>query len=411
MSRNRTDATRRLVPDTADPIAARMASRPVEYPAIHADGRVTFRLDAPEAAAVTLRNTTGGLASAAWPEGESVAMTKDGAGVWTVTIGPVPPEFYTYAFFVDGLNVLDPENPLVTRDGPGYRSRLEIPGERTANYAYREVPHGTLSRIYVPYPSLGIEKRTLVYTPPGYEHSDESFPALYLQHGGGGDEEAWTELGRVPEIMDNLIAQRLARPMIVVMSNIYFDQVAARDYIPVVPAPGIPPDPMIFPKALVADLVPHVEASYRARADPAYRAVAGLSRGGIMSFAAAFDNIDMFDWVGTFAAAWSLMPGLGRDIPPPPDADDLRGPEIGRGVDRERMAADYPAIGPEANETLRLLYVGVGEKDGLISAHRDVRDLLRAKGVEFECLELPGFGHEWPYWRVAFQDFVRRIFR
>lgn len=411
MPRDPKDARRPFAPDHQDPVVAQNVSRRVETPAIHDDGRVTFRLAAPEAAAVTLRNTTGGLASSAWPEGESVPMTKDGAGVWTVTIGPVPPEFYTYAFYVDGLNVLDPENPLVSRDGPGYRSRLEIPGERTANYFHRAVPHGTVSRIFVPYRSLGIEKRTVVYTPPGYERADEIFPVLYLQHGGGGDEEAWTELGRVPEIMDNLIARGLARLMIVVMSNIYYDQIAARDYIPVVPAPGTPPDPMIFPKALVADLVPYIEANYRVGANPADRAIAGLSRGGIMSFAAAFDDIDMFDWVGTFAAAWSLMPGLGRDVPRPPDADELRGPEIGRGVDQDRMAADYPAIGPEANETLRLLYISVGAKDGLISAHRDVRDLLRAKGVDFECQELPGFGHEWPYWRVAFQDFVRRIFR
>ena len=206
-----------------------VGTKPVDFPAINEDGTVSFRLKAPEAKTVVLVNTTGGWTTDAWPEGPEVPMIKDSEGFWNVTIGPLEPELYNYAFVVDGVYALDPGNPLSARDGVRYRSELPIPGEKTENYLYHDVPHGIVSHVYVPYPSLGIQKRTTIYTPPGYETGNERFPVIYLQHGGGGDEDAWTDLGRVPEIMDNLIAKGQAVPAIVVMSNIYSDQVAGRD--------------------------------------------------------------------------------------------------------------------------------------------------------------------------------------
>ena len=190
-------------------------------------------------------------------------MTKNEAGNWSVTIGPLKPEFYSYAFIVDSVYALDPNNPMVMRDGVRYRSELHVPGDFTENYEYHNVPHGVVSKVFVPYPTFRIQKRTTVYTPPEYGNENESYPVVYLQHGGGGDEDAWADLGRVPEMMDNLIYKGAIEPMIVVLSNIYSDEVAGRDYIPVVPPPGSRPDDLSWPKAMVTDLVPFIDASYR----------------------------------------------------------------------------------------------------------------------------------------------------
>jgi hypothetical protein len=152
--------------------------------------------------------------------------------------------------------VLDPENLLVARDGIEYRSELPIPGPKTANYDFYDVPHGVVAFVYVLYPALGIQKRTTGHTPPAYEKGYKSYPVVYLQHGGGGDEEAWIDMGRIPEMMDNPIAQGKFEPMIAFMSNIYSDEVAGRDYIAIVPPPGIRPDGLSCPKALVSDLIP-----------------------------------------------------------------------------------------------------------------------------------------------------------
>ena len=396
-----------------DPSASRVSvgSRPVEFPAVHDDGTVTFKLAAPEAKSVVLVNTTGGWTSDGWPQGEKVPMTRDAEGGWTVTIGPLKPEFYNYAFVVDGVYALDPVNPLVARDGVRYRSELPISGDKTRNYECRDVPHGTVAHVYVPFPTLGIQKRTTIYTPPAYEPGTARYPVVYLQHGGGGDEDAWTDLGRVPEIMDNLIAGGRIEPMIVVMSNIYSDQVAGRHYIAVVPPPGSRPDDLSFPKALVSDLVPFIDRTYRTIADAEHRAVVGLSRGGMMSFYAGFANMDTFAWIGSLAGGFPNLPGVIKKIDPPADVEQLRGPDQTNSIDKQKVLELLPTLNAEANKKIALLYISVGARDGLITTHRDLRDLLSGQGVSFEYVEEPGYGHEWAYWRVSYQGFVQRIFK
>ncbi len=388
-----------------------VGTKPIEFPVIHEDLTVTFRLSAPESKSVVLVNTTGGWTTDAWPEGPEVPMIKDPDGNWNVTIGPLEPELYNYAFLVDGLFVLDPNNPLSARDGVRYRSELPIPGEKTENYLYQDVPHGIVSHVYVPYPSLGIQKRTTIYTPPGYETGNSRYPVIYLQHGGGGDEDAWTDLGRVPEIMDNLIAKGKAVPAIVVMSNIYSDQVAGRDYIAGVPPPGSRPDDLSFPKALVSDLVPYIETTYRTINDAEHRSVTGLSRGGMMSLYAGFTNLDKFAWIGSLAGGLPLFPDVTKVIDTPPNAEMYRGPDVSKTIDKEKLLELIPQIEEAANDRIRLLYISVGAQDGLITAHRDMHDLLNEQGVEFEYIEEPGYGHEWAYWRVAYQDYAQKIFQ
>ncbi|MDX9774121.1 MAG: alpha/beta hydrolase-fold protein [Bacteroidales bacterium] len=388
-----------------------VGTRPIEFPVINEDGTVSFSLRAPEAKTVVLVNTTGGWTTDAWPEGPEVPMSKDTDGNWNVTIGPLESELYNYAFIVDGVYALDPGNPLSARDGVRYRSELSIPGEKTDNYLYHDVPHGIVSHVYVPYPSLGIQKRTTIYTPPGYENGNVRYPVIYLQHGGGGDEDAWTDLGRVPEIMDNLIAKGKAVPAIVVMSNIYSDQVAGRDYIACIPPPGSRPDDLSFPNALVSDLVPYIDMTYHTINDAGHRSVIGLSRGGMMSLYAGLTNLDKFAWVGSLAGGLPNFPGVAKVTDAPANADMYRGPDISKTIDKEKLMELIPQIDKAANDQLKLLYISVGAQDGLITAHHDLRDLFTAQGVEFEYSEVPGYGHEWAYWRVSYQDFAQKVFK
>ena len=385
-------------------------------PEILADGRVTFRLQAPEASKVLVRNTTGGWA--VWPEGDDLAMTKDDKGVWSLTVGPLKPEFYTYTFVVNGVQALDPSNSLTSRDGSRYSSSLRMSGEKTGNYQSGDVPHGTVSLVWYPSPTLNLTRRAYIYTPAGYEKSGNTrYPVFYLLHGGGGDEDAWTTLGRAPEILDNLIAQGKAKPMIVVMTNGNAGQKASQDFL--APAAALRPEAgaapsaqerLKFPVSLVKDVIPFVDSTYRTRTDRESRAIAGLSMGAGQVFYATFNNIDKFAWVGVFSAGWPTMPDISVPIPAPANADQLRGPDITRTIDPVKFLALLPQLDASANSKLRLLYVHIGAEDGLISAHGTVKDLLKSKGINATVIETHGYGHEWAFWRVALQDFAPRLF-
>ncbi|RPJ83291.1 MAG: hypothetical protein EHM13_07820, partial [Acidobacteria bacterium] len=213
----------------------------VRSPEITPQGTVTFRLSAPNATSVLVRNTSGGFLD--WPGGNETAMTKGDNGVWSATIGPLKPEYYVYVFVVDGVQTLDPQNIFHVRDGQRYGNALRIAGEFSRGYALNEVPHGTVHLVWYPSPALKLTRRLYVYTPPGYETGTARYPVFYLLHGGGGDEDAWTTLGRAPEIMDNLIAQGKAKPMIVVMTNENSNQIAAPSVVAPLPTSG-PGNPM-----------------------------------------------------------------------------------------------------------------------------------------------------------------------
>jgi enterochelin esterase-like enzyme len=284
-------------PAAAQTGAGRGGASAVRSPEIASDGKVTFRLSAPNAASVLVRNTTGGFAD--WPAGNEVTMTKGENGIWLATIGPLKPEYYVYVFVVDGVQTLDPQNVFHVRDGARYGNSLRIPGDLTNNYAVNDVPHGTLSLVWYPSPALKLTRRLYVYTPPGYETGKARYPVFYLLHGGGGDEDAWTTLGRAPEIMDNLIAQGKAKPMIVVMTNENSNQIAAPDFVAApqggrgagAPTTGAaqPGNPMQgsamlnFPKSIVTDLIPFIDKAYRTMPGRESRAIAGLSMGGGMT--------------------------------------------------------------------------------------------------------------------------------
>jgi enterochelin esterase family protein len=384
-------------------------------PEVTPQGSVTFRLSAPKATSVLVRNTSGGFAD--WPGGNEVAMAKGEDGVWSATIGPLKPEFYVYVFVVDGALAFDPQNVFHVRDGRRYGNSLRIAGEFTRNYEVNDVPHGTVSLVWYSSPALKMARRLYVYTPPGYETSTTRYPVFYLLHGGGGDEDAWTTLGRAPHIMDNLIAQGKARPMIVVMTNENANQMAAPDVVapqPVAPGVGNPMQGaamLDYPKSIVTDLIPFVDKTYRTVSDRESRAIAGLSMGGGMTLLAAFNNLDTFAWVGTFSAGLPPMPGVKVPIAPPPNAASLRGPDVTNTIDKDKLAALLPQLNADANARLRLFYVGIGAGDGLITAHNAFKELLKDKGVEATIVETHGYGHEWAFWRVSLQDLAPRLFQ
>jgi enterochelin esterase family protein len=389
----------------------------VRSPEITPEGMVTFRLAAPNAASVLVRNTSGGFLD--WPGGNEVAMTKGDEGVWSATIGPLKPEYYVYVFVVDGVQAQDPRNIFRVRDGQRYGSALHVAGEFTSDYAVNDVPHGTLHLVWYPSPALKLTRRLYVYTPPGYETSAARYPVFYLLHGGGGDEDAWTTLGRTPQIVDNLIAQGKARPMIVVMTNENANQIASPDFVAprAATAPGGPGNPMQgtamldFPKSIITDLIPFIDTAYRTLPDRESRAIAGLSMGGGMTLLAAFNNLDTFAWVGIFSAGLPPMPGVAVKIAPPPNAANLRGPDITNTIDKQKLAALLPQLDSNANARLRLFYVSIGSQDGLITAHNAFKELLEEKGVKATIVEKPGYGHEWAFWRVSLKDLAPRLFQ
>jgi enterochelin esterase family protein len=261
------------------------------------DNSVTFRLLSKDASSVEV--------SGDWMPGfgTSVPMVKNDTNLWTLTVGPLKPELYSYTFLIDGIRVIDPNNPLVKRDGTRNESMLLIPGEESDLYMVKNIPHGTLSKVWYESPTLKLNRRMYVYTPAGYEDSQTRYPVFYLLHGGGGDEDAWTTLGRTCQIMDNLISQGKAKPMIVVMPNGNPGQAAAFTDAFVNPSVSAPYDMGLglFEESMVKDIIPYVESHYRVVADRDHRALAGLSMGGMQTLTLTGNYPYMFGYIGVMS--------------------------------------------------------------------------------------------------------------
>jgi len=383
-------------------------------PELLPDGSVTFRLSAPKATEVIL--------SGEWPNGNSTPMTKDAQGIWSVVVGPLKSEMYAYAFVVDGVRAMDTRNPRFRR----YLSRIDsmviVPGTQASLYEANDVPHGTVAQVWYNSASLKLTRRMYVYTPPGYEESTARYPALYLLHGAGGDEDEWSSDGRTPQIMDNLIAQGKAKPMIVVMTNGNATQTASSDYTApsaaptgppaTAPGPGAAPGGAgfglpAFADSVVSDVVPYIESHYRVLTDRENRAVAGLSMGGAQGLYTGLRNIDKFAWVGGFSGAYVLWPGAMTKIEATPG---LSGPGVGQGLNLEAVQRIFPDLA-ENSAKLRLFYISIGSNDGLLTANHQVKEWLESKKINFMYTETPGYAHVWAYWRISLADFAPRLFR
>ncbi len=352
----------------------------VVSPQINDDGSVTFRLNAPETrkAIVAGDFTT--------KDGKDIGfgeMTRNEQGVWEFTTPPLRSELYSYTFIVDGVRMCDPSNVYINRDVASVMNILITDGDRGDLYKVNDVPHGSVKRCWYDSPTLGKQRRMTVYTPAGYEQGKEKYPVLYLLHGAGGDEEAWMTLGRTSQIMDNLIAKGLCRPMIVVMTNGNPWQQAAPGESAagmVQPAMKFDPSQKSFEEAF-GDVISYVESNYRTIRKKEARAVAGLSMGGGHSFNISRMYPDKFDYVGLFSAA------------------------VG-GVKDAEVAASLAA---QRDKGFKLYWIACGNTDFLYQANRDYMKYLDSIGFPYVYRESDG-GHIWRNWRIYLSEFVPMLF-
>ncbi len=345
-------------------------------PEVAADNKVTFKVHSPNAQSVTINGSWMGF-------GQSVPLNKGADNVWTVTIDSLRPSMYHYNFFIDGVSAIDPKNALALRDGVRYASMLIVPGEGSKLFEVNDVAHGSLSLVWYNSPTLKLNRRMYVYTPPGYDNSKDKYPVLYLLHGGGGDEDAWTSLGRANYILDNLIAQGKAKPMIVVMTNGNLFQTSSLRTAP--NSPEINRENFMkyagmFESSLVKDVIPYIEKNYRVKAGKESRAIAGLSMGGMQTINASNAYPDVFGYIGVFSS------GI---FQPAPDDE-----------------AKFMAL-KKAGVTK--YWVACGKDDFVMQSNKRLLELLNKTGIKHEYFENAG-GHTWANWRTYLSMFAPMLF-
>jgi enterochelin esterase family protein len=361
---------------------------------------VTFRLAAPQATDVTLNGS--------WDGAVNIRMNKDEGGVWSATVGPLGAQLWSYWYLVDGVKALDPGNAETQRDGARYASMLMIPGAESERWDFKDVPHGTVQAIWYPSPTLKLaRRRMMVYTPPGYETSTQRYPVLYLLHGGGGDEDAWLTMGRANIILDKLIAEGKARPMVVAMPNGNATQTVSQGFgFGPTPAPQSvqaplppplqaaagqrgggrgpqPPQPYAgsYPESLVKDVIPFVEKTFRVLNGKDDRAIAGLSMGGGHTLAATNNNPGVFGYIGVFSS----------------------GP---RTVDEtfEKQIEAVKAGG------VKFYWLGAGTTDTAREGTVNLAEIVKKHGFKTSYREIPG-RHYWFLWRDFLAQFAQVMFQ
>ena len=351
---------------------------------VNPDKSVTFKLKAPKAVKVQV---TGDFME----DAADLAEGKD--GIWEYTTAPLESELYNFRFFVDGLAFNDPSYTYVQRDISNLMDYFIVPGGKADNYMVQDVPHGTVSRVWYHSATLGMDRRMSVYTPAGYEGGKGKYPVLYLLHGMGGDEEAWLCTGRAAQILDNLIAQGKAKPMIVVMTNGNTKHQSA---------PGESAEGMYKPyncgssdtsfELHFKDVISFVDSHYRTIPKASSRAITGLSMGGGHSFQISLNYPKTFDYVGLFSAAVGMRTATRNEMAP------------------EFYTNTYEKLDKLFANNPKLYYIGIGETDFLMKANNELRAYLDGKGYPYVYVETPG-GHIWRNWRIYLNDFAQRIFK
>src|SRR5262245_15683998 len=389
----------------AQAIAAQQppARQAVRSPEVAADRRVTFRVSAPEAKAVsvvcecltleqiaslkkeladaTARRADADVArlekaiqTARSDQGER-ALTKGADGLWTLTLPPLDPDMYEYHFVIDGTGVLDQRNPVVKYNSrPNLiESLLEVPGSTPMFYDVKPVPHGTVGIRQYPSKATGSTRRAYVYTPPDYERGSAKYPVLYLLHGADGDETVWTTFGRANQILDNLIADKKASPMVIVMPFGYAYPWYA----------GAAGDKQRadFERDLLEDLIPYVQANYRVFTDRDHRALAGLSLRGGQPINIGPRHLDLFSRLAVFSAS------AGND-----------------------PATALQSLAPKtANAQLKLFWLGIGTEDPGYANAKKTDDYLTSVGIKHTFKTMPG-AHTWIVWRHFLNEVAPQLF-
>lgn len=352
--------------------AARTATPAVVTPEVHSDRRVTFRVAAPKATAVSLTSD--------WQTG-SKPMEKGADGVWSITVGPLAPSSYIYSFTIDGVAVPDPVNPRVKLRARGAGSIVEVPSGETTPLLdeIRDVPHGKVEVNWHKAKTVSGETRSfLVYTPPDYDADPgRRYPVLYLLHGNNDRPQGWIDVGNLNHLLDNLLAEKKAVPMIVVMP---FGHVAPFGQ----PAPGGRNNTAAYEEYLLADVIPHIESNYRVVSDRARRAIAGFSMGGAQSIHIFFRHLDVF------ASLAAMAPAPSRNF-----------------------ATDHTALFDDAagtNAKIDFLWLGCGRQDSLHANAQRITDTTAAKQIRHTWLSVDGV-HNYAYIRGALKEFLPQLFR
>jgi enterochelin esterase family protein len=378
----------------------------VVSPQVNADRTVTLRLLAPKATEV---NVTGEILNGAQP----APMTKGGDGIWTATLPAVPPDVYTYAFNIDGVNTPDPRNPWVKLvSSTGLASQVQVPGDGPQFWDSKPVPHGLVQIMTYESKATGATRQAYVYTPPDYTRTTTRYPVLYLLHGGGDLDPGWSQTGRAHIIMDNLIAEKKARPMIVVMplargggslgvgpSGMAPGIAAAGNVVPNAgrggapggapgAAPAAPPAPAVlsaFAQDFIGDLMPTVEKTFRASARPEDRAMAGLSAGGAATINTTFSRPDLFRYIVIMSA--------------------------GGGQNLEALYPKFFGSGAAAAKQMKMIWVSVGDQDFALNGSKAIDETMTKNGIKHSMLVRPGYRHEWRQWRQDLWEFAPLLFQ
>ncbi len=369
-----------LIALAAQPALAQAPAAPAAPPAspeVHADGRITFRLRAPNAKEVAVARSGA----------ERLAMARDEQGTWTATTAALAPDIYQYTFNVDGMASLDPMNAWVAPNLLNMSNMVRVPGPTSGDghlpWDLADVPRGQLHRHFYRSARVGDHRDYYVYTPPGYDpKGSQKYPVLYLLHGFSDDASGWTSVGQGHVILDNLIAAKRVVPMLVVMTLGYgAPEIVARGPRP----PGIGQKNMEgYRDALFTEVIPAIEQAYRVDARRERRAIAGLSMGGAESLFVGLNAIDRFAWIGAFSSG-----GLGQPA---------------------QFAELFPALTAAEGKRLKLLWIACGTEDRLIEANRQFRSFLTERSVPHEAVETPG-AHTWTVWRRNLATFTPLLFR
>ncbi len=349
------------------------------------DHKVTFRIYAPKASEVSVSGDFG----------QGGKLTKDEHGVWSITVGPVKPDFYSYTFNVDGVRTVDPKNPMIKQGIGSVDSVVLAPGSEADFEATKDVPHGEIRSAWYRSGTLDQLRRMHVYTPPGYESGNDKFPVLYLLHGAGDDDSGWSTIGRAGFILDNLLAARKAVPMIVVMPN---GSLPRPDSLPPRPAPGGTLSPEFravmealqnrFTNELMNDVIPFAEKSYRIKPGRESRAIAGLSMGGGQTLRVITTHPDQFAYVGIWSAG-------------------LFG---GNASDWEKRNAGFLDHAEKVNGSIKLMSISVGDQDFALAGSKSLAEILEKHGVKHE-VQISGGGHTWINWRNYLNELAPRLFQ
>lgn len=363
------------VPEGTQPAPTNI--RPEACPCLYPDGRVMFRVEAPDAGKVQVDLV-----------GTVYDMRKDEKGIWTVTTDPQEPGFHYYSLVIDGFKVADPASESFYGMGR-MASGIDIPEAGVDFYTLKDVPQGDIRSKNYFSKTTGTWRNVNIYTPPGYDQNPgKKYPVLYIQHGGGEDERGWVVQGKINMILDNLMAEGKAVPMIVVIPN-------GNATKPGVHARGYNDEAMaVFKEELFENVIPFIENNYRVKSGAEHRALAGLSMGGGQTFYTGLRHPDMFAALGIFSTG--LFGGIGQP------SETTFDPE-----------AVVPGIltNPQSfNDKLKVLYISVGEQDQRIDATKKLIETFRSKGLNVVFASFPG-GHEWQVWRKSLHDFAQKLFQ